>query len=68
MDGEVISFDEDAGYGVVRAENGAEHFFHCTAVADGTRAVPVGARVHFVVVAGRRGLWEAADLAPIAGP
>ena len=68
MIGEVVSFDEDAGYGVVRAENGAEHFFHCTAVADGSRTIAVGASVSFEVVAGRRGRWEGADLRPVSPP
>ena len=62
--GEVVEFDDPKGYGTVRADDGAEHFFHCTAVADGSRTIDVGARVVFEVVPGRLGRWEAADLRP----
>lgn len=60
--GEVASFDEDAGLGVVRSDDGAEYEFHCTQIADGTRSIAVGARVTFDVVAGHRGRWEAAAI------
>lgn len=62
--GTVVEFDDDRGIGSVKAESGDEHFFHCTAIADGTRTIEVGAEVTFDVVAGRRGLWEATDLRP----
>jgi len=62
--GTVVEFDDHKGYGVVRSDDGEDHFFHCTAVADGTRTIAVGTRVSFDVVAGRRGRWEAADLRP----
>lgn len=60
--GRVTAFDEEAGWGWVRADDGGEHFFHCTAVADGTRRVAVGDRVAFSVQAGHHGAWEAAGL------
>ena len=61
----MASFDEAKGYGHVRSdEDGQEYFFHCTAIADGTRTIDEGARVAFEVVAGRLGKWEAADLRP----
>ncbi len=60
--GAVVSFDEHKGYGEVEAEDGERLFFHCTAVADGSRSVPVGADVVFRVVPGHRGRWEAAGL------
>jgi cold shock CspA family protein len=62
--GVVTEFDEPAGIGTVTAEGGVEHFFHCTAIADGTRTIDVGARVAFEVVPGRLGRWEATDLRP----
>ena len=63
--GVVAGFDDPKGYGVVRDNaDGQEYFFHCTAVADGTRTIDVGATVEFEVVPGRRGRWEAADLRP----
>jgi CspA family cold shock protein len=66
MTGVVTEFDEPAGFGTVTAEDGEAHFFHCTAIADGTRTIDVGAKVRFEVVAGRQGRWEAADLRPDA--
>ena len=62
--GEVVEFDDAAGYGAVRTDDGDQFFFHCTAIADGTRTIAVGASVIFEVVPGRRGQWEAAGLKP----
>jgi cold shock CspA family protein len=45
-------------------EAGVERFFHCTAIADGTRTIAVGSPVTYEVVPGRLGLWEAAHLRP----
>lgn len=65
--GSVASFDDPRGIGtVVDDADGREHFFHCTAIADGTRAIEVGAAVDFEVVPGRMGRWEAANLRPAA--
>ena len=60
--GSVTSFDDHRGYGTITGEDGVEHFFHCTAIADGTRTIAEGSRVTFAVVAGRLGRWEAADV------
>ena len=60
--GKVISFDEVKGHGEVEADDGQRLFFHCTAVADGTRSVAVGAYVVFRAVPGHLGRWEARDL------
>ena len=63
MRGVVAEFDDHRGYGTVRAaDDGRELFFHCTAIADGTRTIEVGAEVEFEVVPGRLGRWEAATL------
>ncbi len=64
--GVVASFDDPRGLGVVRAEDGTEYPFHCTAIADGTRTIDEGAAVDFEVVAGRMGRWEAAKIRPRA--
>ncbi|HVM53517.1 MAG TPA: cold shock domain-containing protein [Acidimicrobiales bacterium] len=64
MTGTVVAWDERGGYGLVRCDDGAEHFFHCTAIADGSRTIEEGARVTFEVVPGRLGRWEATDLRP----
>ena len=64
MNGTVVDFDEHRGYGTVRGDDGVEHFFHCTAVADGSRTIAVGTAVTYDVVPGRLGRWEATDLRP----
>ena len=63
--GVVTEYDDPAGIGTVTADGGDEHFFHCTAIADGSRTIAVGARVRFAVVPGRLGRWEAASLRPL---
>lgn len=63
--GVVARFDEDKGYGTVRGDEDRELFFHCTAIADGSRSIEAGAEVTFDVVAGRAGRWEATDLQPV---
>ena len=50
------------GLGVVRSDDGAEYPFHCTAIADGTRTIPVGVTVEFAVTAGPLGLVEATQV------
>ena len=62
--GTVTSFDDDAGIGTVTGEDGVEHFFHCTQIADGTRTISVGVTVEFEVIAGHIGRWEAAAIRP----
>jgi cold shock CspA family protein len=62
--GVVAAFDEPRGLGVVRADDGAEVPFHCTAIADGTRSIPVGQPVRFRLVPGRLGRWEADAITP----
>ena len=64
MTGTVAEFDEPKGYGTVRTDDGRDLFFHCTQIADGTRAIPVGVTVEFDVVPGRNGRWEASDIRP----
>lgn len=61
--GVVASFDAERGLGDIR-EDDVVRPFHCTAIADGTRAIDVGASVSFVVVPGRLGRWEATDVRP----
>ena len=62
MQGSVAEFDEAKGYGIVRAQDGRELFFHCTQIADGSRTIDVGAEVTFEVVPGHQGRWEAARI------
>ncbi|MET0729431.1 MAG: cold-shock protein [Acidimicrobiales bacterium] len=58
MEGRVVEFDEGRGLGVIDAE-GHRYPFHCTAIQDGSRTIPVGASVTFEVRPGGMGRWEA---------
>lgn len=60
--GTVVFFDDERGIGTVRNAEGVETFFHCTAIADDTRSIAVGARVTYTVVPGHLGGWEAAEI------
>lgn len=61
----VASFDEHRGYGTIRRlAGGDELFFHCTAIVDGTRTVPVGRAVRFDAVPGHLGRLEARRVDP----
>ncbi len=63
MRGKVVEFDDFVGLGVVRTDDaGTDYPFHCTRIADGTRTVPVGATVDFVVEPHPRGRLEAAAI------
>lgn len=67
--GRVATFDDAAGWGTVEVAPGdlsggqpEQLFFHCTAIADGSRTIPTGTDVRFAVVAGTAGQWEAAGV------
>jgi len=62
-DGVVEEFDDDRGLGTVVA-HGERFEFHCTAIADGSRHVAVGAVVRFTLAAGHGGRLEARDVSP----
>jgi cold shock CspA family protein len=63
--GTVTEFDDDKGFGVVTGDGGRTYFLHCTQIADGTRTIAVGTTVHFEVVPGHLGRWEAAFVAAV---
>ena len=65
--GTVTAFDEQRGLGEVTEVDGEVLPFHCTAIADGSRTIEVGAAVTFVVVPGRLGRWEASTLHGVGG-
>jgi cold shock CspA family protein len=60
--GTVDDFDDAKGWGHVVTPTGERYFFHCTAIADGTRTIAEGTSVDFDVVAGHRGRFEARNL------
>jgi cold shock CspA family protein len=61
--GTVTAFDEARGLGVVTADDGTEHPFHCVEILDGTRTIALGTVVRFEVLA-RLGRYEAAQIVP----
>jgi CspA family cold shock protein len=58
MHGKIAEFDEARGLGTIDA-GGRSYPFHCTQIADGTRAIDVGAAVSFEVAPAVGGRWEA---------
>jgi cold shock CspA family protein len=66
--GRVHTYDDAAGYGTVlddAAENVAgEWFFHCTAIADGSRSITTEQPVSFVLTPGHLGRYEATNIRP----
>jgi cold shock CspA family protein len=67
VDGTVVEFDDDRGYGTVADDDGDRWWFHCTSIADGSRTIAVGASVRFEVVPGHLGRFEAVAVRPTAG-
>ncbi len=63
--GVVDSFDADVGLGQVVDQSGSRWLFHCTAIADGSRHIDVGAAVTFDLRSGGPGRWEAFDLSDL---
>ena len=61
--GVVAEFDEAAGLGSIDGEDGNSYPFHCIEIADGTRAIDVGAEVEFDVLP-KLGRYEAARIRP----
>lgn len=64
--GTVVAFDAERGLGTVAGPDGREWPFHCTAIADGSRQIEVGARVAFVTAPAHLGRHEARHLVPLA--
>jgi cold shock CspA family protein len=60
----VASFDDARGYGEITADDGTAVFFHCTAIADGSRTIEIGRGVAFTLEPGHRGRWEAQAIRP----
>ena len=56
-----MAFDERSGLGEIETD-GERYPFHCTAIADGTRSIDVGAEVEFAVAPGAGGRWQAAEI------
>lgn len=63
--GTVADYDDHKGWGYIATDDGRLLFFHCTAIADGTRTIPVGAKAVFRIVPGSSGRWEAGSVTRI---
>ena len=57
--GHVSAYDAHRGVGTITPDHGDPLDFHCTAIVDGSRDIPVGATVTFRVGPGHLGRWEA---------
>ena len=62
--GVVDSFDADVGLGVIIDLEGRPWPFHCTVIADGSRAIEPGTEVRFECSWGGPGRWEARAVSP----
>ncbi len=51
----MAEYDDHKGYGYIETDGGRRLFFHCTAIADGSRTVAPGATVSFEITDGRMG-------------
>jgi cold shock CspA family protein len=56
--GTVTSFDKRVGLGEITADDGSVVPFHCIAIADGSRDIPVGVPVEFELLP-KLGRYEA---------
>ena len=65
--GRVAEYDDHKGYGFVETVDGRRLFFHCTAIAGGTRTIPVDVDVEFEEVTDPRGKSEAAAVRVVGG-
>lgn len=63
--GRVADYDDHKGYGWLDTGDDDRLFFHCTAIADGTRTISVGIEVEYEPVTDPRGKPEAAAVRPI---
>ena len=63
IDGVVVGFDDDRGDGWIECD-GVRWYFHCVAIADGSRHLDNGLEVIGTRVAGHRGADEVSDVRP----
>jgi cold shock CspA family protein len=66
--GLVTDFDAARGDGCLRSDEGTTFYFHCVTIADGTRVIPLDARVSATRSVGHLGRDEATNVAVIEEP
>ena len=64
--GVVESFDERRGDGFIRSDRGERLYFHCVAIADGTRRIETGTTVEARRRVGHVGYDEVGDVRVLA--
>lgn len=57
--GEIIRWDDNKGFGFIKAVNGQEYFFHISAFKESKIRPAVGLKVYFVLGKGKRGREQA---------
>lgn len=60
--GVIESFDDRRGDGHLRSDDGGDFYFHCVAIADGSRGISPGARVEARRSVGHLGRDEAVSV------
>jgi hypothetical protein len=65
--GRVTSFDDRRGDGEFVADDGEHFYFHCVAIADGSRSIPVGVRANAIRAVGQRGHDAVVNLIAVDG-
>lgn len=65
MRGRVVEFDIARGLGSIESEAGERVIFHCTQIADGSRAIDDGTEVTYELLA-KLGRYEATAISPVA--
>ena len=60
--GVIESFDEHRGDGHLRSDDGVDFYFHCVAIADGSRSIPPGVRAEGRRAVGHLGHDEAVSV------
>ena len=63
IDGVVVGFDDHRGDGWIESVDGS-WYFHCVAIADGSRSVANGLEVTGIRVVGHRGVDEVVGVRP----
>jgi cold shock CspA family protein len=71
--GRVVEFEPQRGLGTLKetsakVSDGRSYSFHCTAIADGLRAIETGTDVVFMLTPGLGGVIEAAAVTPLGSP
>jgi cold shock CspA family protein len=65
LTGVIEMFDDRRGDGLFRGDDGRAYYFHCVAIADGTRTITPGVRAQGRRSVGRLGHDEVVDVARI---